>query len=229
MTDITRQCHCCKREASASESFVRCGGCRAIYYCSPACQTDNWPSHRGTCESLSSLRAQRSKTPPPATPTNVPAVDLLGGEKIPFNPREIVLTTLTCDEILAAGVVSPISQLIGVPLVIHRHMQEDSLQMPLDASLDNQAATYLMVSPESGYAPLAWQQCIGPVTIVRADRRPLTSLALEMIWDYVEFVLDDSGDEGVPRWRYTPQAFQEWCRRHRAGRIDKYRGLVLPL
>ncbi|KDQ12018.1 hypothetical protein BOTBODRAFT_34876 [Botryobasidium botryosum FD-172 SS1] len=120
------------------------------------------------------------------------------------------------------GVVSPVSRLIGVPLVIIRHAQESSQH-------DNQAATYLMIDPESGLAPYSWQQSVGPVTVIREDRRPLSVPALQMIWMYFDLILEHFGDEGeVPRWRYAPKAFQEWCRREKEN-DPSYSHVELPL
>ena len=30
----------------------RCGGCRLVRYCSVACQTADWPSHKAACQEL---------------------------------------------------------------------------------------------------------------------------------------------------------------------------------
>ncbi len=51
------------------------------------------------------------------------------------------------------GATSPISQIVGVPLLIYRETHEFPLDEPKDASKDNQAVTYLMIDPESGFAP----------------------------------------------------------------------------
>lgn len=51
------------------------------------------------------------------------------------------------------GTISPVSQIVGVPLLIHREAQELSLDEPNDENKDNQAVTYLMIDLESGFAP----------------------------------------------------------------------------
>lgn len=83
---------------------------------------------------------------------DVPAVDLLGGENHPFNPKEVVLTSSQADDILngGKGFVSPISKLIGVPLVVYR---QGARVGGRTASMDNQAVTYLMIDTEHGFAP----------------------------------------------------------------------------
>ncbi|KDQ12017.1 hypothetical protein BOTBODRAFT_176787 [Botryobasidium botryosum FD-172 SS1] len=208
--DSSRLCYNCRKAGPTPDALIRCFKCRAVYYCSPRCQNAHWSLHKNICDPLAGLRATRAKTPPTYIPVNVPAVDLLGGNELPFNPREVVLSLARCEELMSAGVLSPISRMIGVPLVLFRHFQYRSA----DTRLDNQAITYLMLDPEHGYTPSEWQQGIGPVTVIRKDRKPLSSLALEMIWMYFDVILEHFGDEGEPpKWRYTPQAFQEWCRR----------------
>lgn len=54
-------------------------------------------------------------------------------------------------EIHRVGILCPVSQRVGLPLVIYRHLEADLRRH--DASLDNQVATYLMIDPHSGFAP----------------------------------------------------------------------------
>jgi len=227
--ESARVCELCEKQGSTSNALSRCSRCRAVYYCSQSCQTAHWPAHKKTCDALVNLHAQQVQSPSEVTLDFIPAVELLGGQGSPFNPREITLPKLLSEKLIDRGVVSPISRLIGVPLVISRHMAEDPLAIPRQASLDNQAVTYLMIDPESGYASPSWQQCIGPVTVIREDRKPLSSLALEMIWMYLDLIVEHFGDEGeAPRWRYAPKAFQEWCRRYKQNN-PSYSGVKLPL
>jgi hypothetical protein len=44
---IMRTCSKCLKLAAAS----KCGGCRAVYYCSRECQSANWPAHKSLCGS----------------------------------------------------------------------------------------------------------------------------------------------------------------------------------
>jgi len=223
--DTSRLCYNCRKPGPTPDSLVRCFKCRAVYYCSPRCQNSHWPLHKSICDPLTNLRASRAKTPPTYIPENVPAVDLLGGDEHPFNPREIVLSLSRCEEMMTHGVLCPISRMIGVPLVIFRHFQHRAA----DTRFDNQAVTYLMLDPEHGFTPSQWQQGIGPVTVIRADRKPLSSLALEMIWMYFDLILEHFNDEGeAPKWRYTPPAFQEWCRRFKHGN-PSFSSVELPL
>ena len=48
------------------------------------------------------------------------------------------------------GDVCPVSEVVGLPLVIYRHSPAGGS----GPGADNQIATYLMVDPVSGYAPM---------------------------------------------------------------------------
>jgi len=229
--DVTRQCNHCKKVFDIS--LTPCSNCQSVHYCSRDCQTSHIPQHTLTCAALANLNSQRQKPiqEQMSTSQNVPAVDLLGGENHPFNPKEVVLTASQADDILngGKGFVSPISKLIGVPLVVYRQRESGARVEGRSAAMDNQAVTYLMIDIEHGFAPDEWQHSIGPVTVVRTDRKPLTTPALEMIWMYVDLILDHFGEEGeAPKWRYTPQAFQEWCRRYKMNN-QSCSGVELPL
>ncbi|TCD61267.1 hypothetical protein EIP91_008700 [Steccherinum ochraceum] len=50
-------CHLC-RLYGALKSLSQCRGCRERFYCSKACQVQDWPSHREICRKLSSSREQ---------------------------------------------------------------------------------------------------------------------------------------------------------------------------
>ncbi|MDR3670163.1 MAG: zinc finger MYND domain-containing protein [Holophaga sp.] len=43
------QCVICAKETQA-----RCGRCKQSHYCSPACQKQDWPSHKATCSAVAS-------------------------------------------------------------------------------------------------------------------------------------------------------------------------------
>jgi hypothetical protein len=42
-------CHHCDMEAPKGGRLLRCGRCRAVFYCSGACQALSWPVHRRFC------------------------------------------------------------------------------------------------------------------------------------------------------------------------------------
>jgi len=47
--EVILQCNSCRRLAGSSESFSKCGRCKAVYYCGRECQKRDWPSHRPNC------------------------------------------------------------------------------------------------------------------------------------------------------------------------------------
>lgn len=107
----------------------------------------------------------------------------------------------------------PISLQIGYPLVIQRLVEN----LPRCRATDNQHATWLMIDPVSGLAPIAWQGGIGSVYVARPDRKPLTPEVLAAITDYVSLILDSFGDidPGQIAQRYYDKArFERYLAQH---------------
>ena len=75
---------------------------------------------------------------------------LLGGYNRPFYPRETVVAS--SHPVWTSGAISPVSQIVGVPLLIHRELEEQPWTDPPNGHKDNQAVTYLMIDPEIGFA-----------------------------------------------------------------------------
>lgn len=50
------RCNCCLKRAEGK--LLRCSGCRLAFYCSPACQKMEWPSHKRECGCLSKAAEQ---------------------------------------------------------------------------------------------------------------------------------------------------------------------------
>ncbi|KAJ6470998.1 hypothetical protein C8R45DRAFT_1015135 [Mycena sanguinolenta] len=51
---------CMKNERDLGRPLRRCGQCQSAFYCSPECQTLNWPAHKRTCgEATISKRLQK--------------------------------------------------------------------------------------------------------------------------------------------------------------------------
>eukprot|EP00796_Vickermania_ingenoplastis_P008454 gene8454-5931_t len=49
-------CAKCQKVAAESESFLRCSACKAVFYCSPACQKAHWgTTHRSPCLAFKEL------------------------------------------------------------------------------------------------------------------------------------------------------------------------------
>ena len=82
--------------------------------------------------------------------TELAGVRLLGGFNRPFYPKAIHVPSR--HPVWTTGAVSPISQIVGVPLLIHREMTEQPLSTPNTAEKDNQAVTFLMIDPVTGFA-----------------------------------------------------------------------------
>jgi len=206
----------------------RCSQCKFCFYCSQTCQKEAWKKHKGVCKPAP---VDLLSAPPPREP--IAGVRILGGDNRPFYPKP---TTVGPDHpVWTLGSISPVSQIVGVPILIYREREETDLATPNDADLDNQSVTYLMIEPVRGFAPPRWQKNIGPVTVVRADKKPLTPLALEMIWMYCDAIIQDFGDGPTPYGRYSPEAFQEFCQGYKEDyiengiRVDEFRAQQLPL
>ncbi|ETW76098.1 hypothetical protein HETIRDRAFT_330275 [Heterobasidion irregulare TC 32-1] len=92
-----------------------------------------------------------------------------------------------------------------------------------------------MIDVDSGFAPPFWQQCVGTVTVMRKDFKPLTAQAIETIWMYHSYVLDNFGEtpDFKPRKFITPTGFRRYCEEYKKevngyGTRDDFRDVVLP-
>lgn len=101
----------------------------------------------------------------------------------------------------------PISQKIDFPLLIQR-TEKPPTRGPLG---DNQHATWLMIDPVTGFAPAEWQSGVGNIVVARADGKPLETVTLGAITNYVSDILD-AFENGVG-------AAQKYYNR---SRLDKY-------
>ncbi|KAF7318923.1 MYND-type domain-containing protein [Mycena chlorophos] len=207
------------------ESFKRCSRCKQVKYCSVVCQTAHWKAqHKHVCV-------------PEGTPrTTVRGIVIACDGDIRSNNglfNEIDLPPT--HPIHTRGVVGPVSKLVGLPIVIYRHLRENPLTMYRDAALDNQRATFLMIEPGDGFAKPEWQMCVGSVTVMRQDGKPLTRESIETIWMYHDYLLDLFG-EGSPRHAHrkmTKEQFQGYCERYKEERLlngyERFRNMQLPL
>ncbi|KAI0086479.1 hypothetical protein BDY19DRAFT_960091 [Irpex rosettiformis] len=228
---VVSQFDTCSKCGSVAEDGVplqRCSRCKLALYCDKKCQTTAWKGHKRVCKALPpSLKLSNPEE-------SVKATRLLGGYNRPFYPRDTVVPP--SHPVWTTGAISPISQIVGVPLLIHREVEEQSLSDPSKGDKDNQAVTYLMIDPETGLAPARWQKNIGPVTIVRADHKHLSPVALEMIWMFCDEILERFGDEGTPPLsKYRKEEFDEFCRKYQEEyvmnniRADEISTETLPL
>ncbi|KAL0572396.1 hypothetical protein V5O48_009556 [Marasmius crinis-equi] len=210
MSQTTRFDTCCRCNRP-SPQLQRCSKCKITFYCGSACQTAAWKSHKKICrDPPASLSFS-----PPASPEGIQGIRLIGGYNAPFLPDKPKLVPAD-HPVWTRGSVAPISQIVGVPLLIWRELEELGLDVRNDPNRDNQAVTFLMIDPESGFAPARWQKNVGPVTIVRGDHNPLTLVALEMIWMFCDRILDIIGEQtGTPLKMYTREVFNEFCQSYK--------------
>ncbi|KAJ7163742.1 hypothetical protein C8R46DRAFT_1101217 [Mycena filopes] len=198
------------------QSFKSCSKCKNTPYCSQDCQKADWKSHKVTCSRPSVVRGI-----------------VLGCQS---DSRNGIFNEIDLDAthpIHSQGTTCPLSAQVGLPIVIYRHLRENPLSMRHDAGLDNQRATYLMIDPESGFAPPEWQTCVGSVTVMRKDGRPLTRESIETIWMYHDHILDLFGDGATPRSSMTKAGFTKYCARYKEERLlngyTSWENMAVPL
>ncbi|KAK7039541.1 MYND-type domain-containing protein [Favolaschia claudopus] len=185
-------------------SFQRCSRCKTTIYCSQDCQKADWKLHKTRCS-------------PPLPEGTVRGIIM----RCEGDPGFFDEVDLGPDHpIHTQGIVCPVSAQVGLPIVIYRHLKENPLDMRRDPELDNQRATYLMIDPESGFAPPEWQMCVGSVTVMRKDGKPLTRQSIETIWMYHDRLLDMFGDTGAPpRRMMTSDGFKRFCASYKDERL----------
>ncbi|KLO09176.1 hypothetical protein SCHPADRAFT_879660 [Schizopora paradoxa] len=182
------------------------------------CQASDWKNHKKVCQAArKALSATKNSSLTNIEPATVKAVDVTGGHNMPFCP---IAVEISADHEIfnGKGVLSPVSKLIGHPILIYRHLQDEPLNYlfhPRREHFDNQSVTYLMIDPETTVAPPRWQQGIGRVTVVRQDKKPLSSLNMEKLWAYCYRILDGFDYRGgPPRHRYSPDAYEKWAKNY---------------
>ncbi|KAF9228214.1 hypothetical protein BS17DRAFT_692323 [Gyrodon lividus] len=146
------RCSRCANEGGW-RSFMRCSRCKFTVYCSNECQTSDWPYHKIKCSpaspkssltsSSSAIIRQRSH--------NVMGVtiacnaDRARGARI-FEAK--IIDPLHA--IYTRGIICPLFQQVGFPLILFRHLIDDPTTMLRDHGLDNQVATHLLTHPSTG-------------------------------------------------------------------------------
>ena len=93
--------------------------------------------------------------------------------------------------ILRHGVISPVSVMIGIPLLIYRYNSKVGIDRIDGSEYDNQRITYLMIDNRSGFADFMWQQDIGTALVIRKDRQPFDERHAEVIFQYFKYLLSN--------------------------------------
>ena len=109
---------------------------------------------------------------------------------------------------------TPISRKLGFPLLVWR------LNIRTIGTTNPRTA-WLMIDPASHLAPIEWQDNVGDVVVVRADREPLSVLALMAFSDYVLEMLSTSdpiykgmNEEYDSKKYYEPGKLEEYMRNY---------------
>ena len=71
------------------------------------------------------------------------------------------------------------------------------------AALDNQWATYFLIDPTSGFAPMAWQCAVGPVVLFRPGGAAISIKQVCCMESFLDRLLDTFSD-------VAPGALLEW-------------------
>lgn len=127
-------------------------------------------------------------------------------ERFPF-----VLETRVPRE-LVVGIEDPcpVPRLCGIPLMVAK--MQPFVKLGDQGDYDNQWATYLMIDPKSGFAPLEWQSYVGPVVAYRDDGEDFSCQDMSMLNNYLSALLDRYPEGNVTGRDLTPQAFQRFQR-----------------
>jgi len=137
--------------------------------------------------------------------------------------------------IYTRGLICPLFQQVGFPLVLFRHLTDDPRTMVRDPGLDNQVAAHLFTNPSTGHPEDGWQRagCLGTVTVMRQDGKPLTFEAMETALMYVDHVLSLFRDNVSPSHLLNPAGFQRFCQRYKDERTlgghSSFHKMTLPL
>jgi hypothetical protein len=91
------------------------------------------------------------------------------------------------------GVISPVSELIGIPLLIYRYKRYLRYGADDDFGTNNQRITYLMIDSRSGFVqPLGeWDLGIDTALVARRDKQPFNELHAEVLFQYFKFLLSN--------------------------------------
>ncbi|KIM56990.1 hypothetical protein SCLCIDRAFT_131447 [Scleroderma citrinum Foug A] len=206
---------------------MRCSRCKNTVYCSRTCQSTDWALHKSSCVSIS-----------PSTSSPLSALSSLPTQWLPSHDVSGIIIACNADRargarvfestivepshpIYRSGLPSPIFEHIGIPLLLFRHLQNDATDTLRDYGLDNQLATHLLTHPSTGAPDTKWKRagCMGTVTVIRQDGKPLTYEAIETMLMYVDHLLDLYHEDVSPSQQLSPAWFHRFCQRYKDERV----------
>ncbi|CAF9940874.1 MAG: hypothetical protein HETSPECPRED_002665 [Heterodermia speciosa] len=126
------------------------------------------------------------------------------------NRSSFIEVSLPANHKVFSEKVTPISRKLDLPLLVHRLKTRT-------IGTTNPRACWLNIDPENLLAPMEWQDHVGNVVVVRADKKPLSIKDLTAFTDYVYEILSTSdpvhkeiGEPCDPRRYYKPGKFEEY-------------------
>jgi len=87
----------------------------------------------------------------------------------------------------------PVMRLLGLPLMLQKVKSYTDLSE--FGAADNQKATYLMIEPHNGFAPLEWLNDVGPVLVFRPGGLDLSYDDMIAINSYYYNIIDNYAEE----------------------------------
>lgn len=105
---------------------------------------------------------------------------------------------------------TPASVAFGFPLLL------DAPELRHSKNKINENATWLMIDPKTGFAPMEWlMNGAGDVLVVRADKEPLSVAVLRAILDYIlEILLAAEDGPVVVGAYYDKERLDKYIARH---------------
>lgn len=137
------------------------------------------------------------------------------GSKPAKKPELGSATVAPSDAIFKASPL-PISNLIGIPLLMRRLLAKPSSAMPASPHYDNPLASQLQADPANPAADSSTHG-IGTVLVVRADREPLHKDLIDRVCAFHAELLNMARQRGpgsmseVLKTHATPQKFLDFC------------------
>jgi hypothetical protein len=113
-------------------------------------------------------------------------------------PRQLLVDETPC----------PVPHLCGIPLMVAK--VRPFVELGDRSTYDNQWATYLLISPKSGFAPPRWQSYVGPVVAYRDDEEDFCWGDMLILNSYLSHLLDKFSEGLVQQHHMTPRAYQRF-------------------